>query len=89
MKVGSWVFDNFDVISGITFLPATTHSYRQAPYQECTEEEYEELLQAMPKDLDWDALKRFEDDDEYASKSVREYSCVGSSCELVDITNGN
>lgn len=86
MKVGSWCYDNFDILSGVSFLPAVTHTYRQAPYQECSEEEYEALKAIMPKEISWADLERFETDDEHASKGAREYSCVGGACELTDVS---
>jgi ribonucleoside-diphosphate reductase alpha chain len=79
------VYDNFDDISGISFLPFSDHSYRQAPYQDCTEEEYKELLKKMPKKVDWGILAKFESKD-YTSAS-QEFACTSAGgCELVDIT---
>ena len=49
MKVGAWVYENFDDISGISFLPHSEHTYAQAPYQEITEEEYKNLDKRMPE----------------------------------------
>ena len=57
MDVGAWVWKYFDEISGISFLPHSDHSYVQAPYQECTKEEYQELLKKTPKDVDWLSFK--------------------------------
>jgi ribonucleoside-triphosphate reductase (thioredoxin) len=85
MKVGAWVYDNFDIISGIAFLPATTHNYRQAPYQECTEADYQTAMAKMPK-LDWSRLREYEDDDEFSSRNAREFACTANACELVDLT---
>lgn len=85
MKVGSWCYDNFDILSGVSFLPAMTHTYRQAPYQECSEEEYKALEAIMPKNISWSDLEKYELDDEYASKSSNEFSCVGGSCEITDV----
>ena len=59
MDVGAWVWRNFDKVSGISFLPHTDHSYRQAPYQDCTEEEYQELLEKMPDSVDWSELETY------------------------------
>ena len=63
MDVGAWVWRNFDKVSGISFLPHTDHSYRQAPYQDCTEEEYQELLEKMPDSVDWSELETYEVED--------------------------
>ena len=80
MGVGDWVYRHFDRLAGVSFLPHSDHSYRQAPYQECTEEEYVTLLNTMPK-FDWAALARYEKDD--ATISVRELACSANSCELI------
>ena len=48
LHVGAWVYDNFDSISGISFLPFSDHVYAQAPYQDCSKEEYENALHLMP-----------------------------------------
>lgn len=83
LDVGAWVFKHFDSISGIAFLPATGHSYRQAPYSEITEEEYKLAMAKMPKDVTWDSLKNFEKED--TSNGHRELACVGGKCDFVDI----
>lgn len=79
LEVGAWVYKNFDDVVGVSFLPHTDHSYRQAPFQEVTQEEYEKLLAQMPA-ADWDQLKYFETDDK--TVNVRELACAGGSCEL-------
>jgi ribonucleoside-diphosphate reductase alpha chain len=84
MQVGSWVYDHFDEISGISFLPHSDHSYRQAPYQDCTKEEYESLLAKMPKNIDWSALKNYEKEDRTSGSQT--YACSANGCELVDLT---
>jgi ribonucleoside-diphosphate reductase alpha chain len=83
MDVGAWVYRNFDDISGIAFLPAVSHVYKQAPYQPCTKEEYEKALTGMPKGIDWGKLKEYESDD--SSVNHKEFACSGNSCELVDL----
>lgn len=80
MAVGSWVWEHFDQLSGISFLPYEEHSYRQAPYQECTEEEYLELLGRMPQDVDWSLLQDYEQDD--STVNYKELACSGGSCEI-------
>ena len=64
MDVGAWVWKYFDEISGISFLPHSDHSYVQAPYQECTKEEYQDLLKKTPKDVDLLSFKEEEDNTE-------------------------
>lgn len=80
MGVGDWVYTHFDKLSGVSFLPHSDHTYRQAPYQECTVEEYQDLLVRMPT-FDWDALSHFEKDD--ATVSVRELACQAGVCEIL------
>jgi len=80
MDVGAWVWENFDICSGISFLPHTDHVYQQAPYQECTEEEYNEMLSQMP-DLDWELLTEFETEDE--TTGSQEYACTSGGCEIL------
>lgn len=78
MDVGAWVWRNFDEISGISFLPHDGGSYRQAPYEDCTEEQYKELLAKMPKQIDWDSLDEGEDNVEGAQT----LACVAGHCEI-------
>lgn len=82
MEVGAYVYKNFDTISGVSFLPYSDHSYKQAPYQECTKVEYENLLSSMPKSIDWSKLSEYELSDN--TKSSQTFACVGS-CEVVDL----
>ena len=85
VNTAAWVYENFDDISGISFLPFSDHSYRQAPYQDCTEKEYKELVKKMPKNVDWGVLAEYETKD-YTSAS-QEFACTSAGgCELVDIT---
>ena len=60
MDVGAWVYDNFDEVSGISFLPFSEHTYKQAPYQDIDEEEYEKLTTIMPTAIDWSKLQDYE-----------------------------
>ena len=80
MGVGDWVYRHFDRIAGVSFLPHSDHSYQQAPYQECTKEQYEALLAKMPT-FDWTALANLEKDD--ATISVRELACSAGVCEVL------
>ncbi len=82
--VGGWVYENFDEVSGISFLPHSDHSYRQAPYQDCTKEEYEELLTKLPTDIDWSRLGEYEKEDN--TSGTQTFACSGDSCEIVDLT---
>jgi ribonucleoside-triphosphate reductase len=78
MDVGAWVWRNFDEISGVSFLPNDGGTYRQAPYEECTKEQYEELLSKMPKEINWAALKE-EDDNVEGAQTL---ACVSGHCEI-------
>lgn len=81
IDVAAWVYKHFDHISGLSFLPHSNHVYKQAPYTECTKEEYEAALAKMPASIDWDALALYEKNDE--TTGAQELSCSGNSCELV------
>lgn len=80
LGVGDWVYRHFDRIAGVSFLPHSDHSYRQAPYQECTKEEYEALLAQMPE-FNWNDLALFEQDD--STINTKELACTASGCELI------
>ena len=79
LSVGAWVYNNFSWMSGVSFLPHSDHSYQQAPYQECTEEEYNKLLERIPE-VDWSKLSEYEQED-YTVAS-QELACVGNQCEF-------
>ena len=81
VDVASWVYENFDSISGISFLPFSEHVYRQAPYQDCTEQEYKEALKTMPKNVDWAELSKYESQD-YTVAS-QELACAAGGCEVI------
>ncbi len=80
LAVGDWVYQNFDKLAGVSFLPHSDHTYRQAPYTECTEEQYNELLAKMPA-FDWDALSEFEKDD--STVNTKELACSAGVCEIL------
>lgn len=79
LDVGAWVYKNFDEVLGISFLPHTEHTYKQAPYQDCTKEQYEELVAKMPI-INWDKLMDYEKEDNTISQQT--LACVGNSCEI-------
>jgi ribonucleoside-triphosphate reductase len=78
MDVGAWVWKHFDEVSGVSFLPYDGGTYRQAPYEECTKEQYETLLATMPTSILWDNLQEFDDNVE----GVQTLACTGSTCEI-------
>ena len=84
MEVGAFVYKHFDEMSGVSFLPHTDHTYQQAPYQDCTMEEYFDLLQKMPKAIDWSELSEYEQEDNTAG--MQTMACSGDVCEIVDLT---
>jgi len=84
MSVGAFVYEHFDEMSGVSFLPHSDHTYQQAPYQDCTKEEYEELSAIMPKSIDWSELSEYEKEDNTAGSQTM--ACSGDVCEIVDIT---
>ncbi|MHA2427753.1 MAG: ATP cone domain-containing protein [Candidatus Hermodarchaeia archaeon] len=83
MAVGAWVWTHFNDISGISFLPYSDHIYDQAPYESVSEEQYKELREKMPSNIDWMKLKEFEEEDNTTGSQT--YACSGGSCEVVDL----
>ena len=81
MDVGAWCYKYFDYMSGVSFLPFSDHTYRQAPYQDCSEAEYQELLEQMPKDVDWSILSNYESTD--LTLGAQEMACAAGGCEIV------
>ena len=82
--VGAFVYQHFDEMSGVSFLPYNEHTYQQAPYQEVGKSEYEELLSLMPSTIDWSKLAEYEQEDNTAGSQT--LACSGDSCEIVDLT---
>jgi ribonucleoside-diphosphate reductase alpha chain len=81
MAVGDWVFNHFDDIGGVSFLPYTDHVYRQAPYTECSEEEFANLTAQMPV-VDWTEMARFEGAED-STTGVKELACSAGVCEIL------
>ena len=79
-EVGAWVYNHFDEMSGVSFLPFSEHSYKQAPYQDCTKEEYEALAAKMPKEVNWTDLAKYEKKD--TTTGTQELACVAGGCEI-------
>lgn len=80
VKVGAWVYENFDNIIGLTFLPHSDHIYTQAPYEDLTEEQYNDFLNKMPKHYDWSMLLAYEKEDN--TTGAKELACVSGVCEI-------
>ena len=83
VPVGAWCWENFEYLSGVSFLPFSDHTYQQAPYQDIDEKEYKKLVKKMPATLDWHKLQDFEKEDN--TKGSQELACTAGVCELVDI----
>lgn len=84
LEVGAFVYKHFDEVSGVSFLPYSDHVYKQAPYQDCTREEYEALLDKMPKNVDWDEVSFYEKED--STTGTHDLACSAGVCEIVDLT---
>ena len=83
LSVGAFVYEHFDEMSGVSFLPHSDHTYQQAPYQDCTKEAYEEMLAKMPSSINWEDLNDYENEDN--TVSMQTMACSGDSCEIVDL----
>ena len=81
LEVGAWVYENFDWMSGVSFLPFSEHSYKQAPYQDCDNNQYKELLNKMPKNVDWSMLGEYEKTDMTIGSQELACSAAGG-CEI-------
>lgn len=77
LDVGQWVYNNFDAVSGISFLPYSDHVYQQAPYEPITKEKYQELLKEYPTELSWDI-----DEEMDYTEGAQTLACVGGACEI-------
>tara|TARA_R110000782_G_scaffold61136_4_gene126116 strand:+ start:749 stop:2611 length:1863 start_codon:yes stop_codon:yes gene_type:complete len=78
LKIGDWVYNNFDDISGVSFLPFSEHTYEQAPYEEITQEAYETMLAEFPTEFNWDIVEGSD-----VTEGAQTLACVGTSCEFV------
>ena len=83
VPVGAWCWNNFQYLSGVSFLPFSDHTYQQAPYQDIDEKEYKKLVKKMPTSIDWQKLQDYEKEDN--TKGSQELACTAGVCELVDI----
>jgi ribonucleoside-triphosphate reductase len=81
--VGAWCWENFNYLSGVSFLPSTDHSYKQAPYQDISSSTYKDLKKEFPKEIDWSSLSEWERGD--TTTGTQELACTAGVCEVVDI----
>ena len=77
LGIGDWVYNNFDSVSGISFLPYSDHTYEQAPYEEITKEQYNKMVKGFPKEFNWDI-----DESQDNTEGAQTLACVGGACEL-------
>ncbi len=79
-EVGSWVWANFDIMSGVSFLPSADegHIYQAAPYEDITAAEYKVLLKKTPVEIDWSLLSEESDN----TTATQELACAGDKCEI-------
>ena len=78
MEVGAWVWEHFDEVTGVSFLPMDGGTYKQAPYEECTEEQYNQLKMLVPDAVDWSNFKEYDDNVEGAQM----LSCTAGGCSI-------
>ena len=78
LAIGNWLYNNFDNVSGVSFLPYSDHTYEQAPYEAITEERYNELIKSIPTEIDWNL-----NEDSDVTEGSQELACVGGACEIV------
>jgi ribonucleoside-diphosphate reductase alpha chain len=83
MAVGAWVYEHFDELSGVSFLPYDNGTYKQAPYTEITEEEYIAAKAKMPETIEWSDLRFYETED--TTSGSQELACTAGVCEVVSI----
>lgn len=84
IEVANWVYENWEDVGGISFLPYSEHTYRQAPYQEITEADYWLAKAEMPEEIDWSLLSAYETED--MTTGSQTLSCVAGECEIVDVS---
>jgi ribonucleoside-triphosphate reductase (thioredoxin) len=84
VAVADWVYKNFDDVGGVSFLPHEgSHTYDQAPYKRCSEEEYKAVLAKMPEDIRWKDLAFYETGDQTTGSQT--LACTSGSCDVVDL----
>lgn len=83
IEVANWVYKNWDVVGGISFLPYSDHTYKQAPYEDCDESHYNRMMLNMPDEIDWSLLSAYELED--TTTGTQTLACSSGSCEVVDL----
>jgi ribonucleoside-diphosphate reductase alpha chain len=82
-EVGDWVYEHFDLITGVSFLPHSEHVYKQAPFQTIDEETYEAAKALMPEHVAWEMLPVYELED--TTTGTQTLSCTAGVCDVVDL----
>ena len=77
LNIGSWLYNNFDDCSGVSFLPFSDHTYEQAPYEEISKEEYTQMNKKMPKSIAWDITEASD-----VTEGAQTLACTGGACEI-------
>lgn len=85
IEVANWVYENWSDVGGISFLPYSEHTYKQAPYQDCTEADYYLAKARMPESINWSLLSTYEFED--TTTGSQTLSCSAGNCEVVDVTS--
>ena len=85
MDVGAWVYENFDDVGGVSFLPHSEHTYRQAPYEDISAMDFIQMEGEMPTGVDWSKLSDYEQMDNTSGSQELACSAAGGACEIVDI----
>lgn len=83
IEVANWVYNNWEFIGGISFLPYDTGTYKQAPYQDCTSTDYHQWNEEMPKSIDWTWLSDYETED--TTSGSQALACTAGNCEVVSV----
>ena len=79
LEVANWVYKNWDIIGGLSFLPRTDHIYQLAPYEEISAETYDQLSKRIA-DIDFSKLVLYENADN--TKGAKEFACIAGNCEI-------
>jgi len=79
LSVGDWVYKNWDIVNGISFLPETEHTYEQAPYEKTSKEEYDKMVSTFPK-IDYSQLSKYEQEDN--TEGAKSLACQSGNCEI-------
>jgi ribonucleoside-diphosphate reductase alpha chain len=77
LEVGQWLYNKFDKISGVSFLPYSEHTYQQAPYEPIDVETYEKLKEEFPETIDWNISENSD-----MTEGSQQLACTGNNCEL-------